>query len=84
METKIENCKIDAGCGRSATVKVIGSSIIMTFSNDKEGMCPINLSRHPELIGNVLEKLEEVYNCRPACLLYQAEDMVMYRFERIL
>ena len=83
METKIENCKIDAGCGRSAAVKVIGNSVAITFSNDKEGMCPVKLSKHPELIGNVLEKLEKAYNCRPACLLYQAEDMVMYRFERI-
>jgi len=85
MKTEIESLKINVGCSRSATVK-FKECCYMTieFSNDKEGMCPINLSKHPELVTNVLLKLKEVFNCQPACLLYQAEDMVMYRFEKIL
>ena len=86
METKIESLKINVGCGRSATVTIKENRYVtIAFSNDNEGMSPINLSEHPELITNAFsEIMKEYHDYEPKCLLYQANNWVIYLFKRIL
>lgn len=86
METKLENCKIDVGCGHSATVTVEENCYVkIEFSNEKDGMTSVDLSKHPEMIIKALSEIKGKYHdYEPKCLLYQANNWVMYHFKRIL
>ena len=86
METKLENCKINLGCGRSATVTVGKNCYVkIEFSNDKDGMTSIDLSENPDLIFHALCLLKDKYpDYEPKCKAGQGRKCVIYYFKRIL
>ena len=86
MKTKLESCKINLGCGRSAIVTIEENCYVkVEFSNNNDGMTPIDLSKHPEMIMKAFSEIKKIYpDYEPKCLLYQASYWVMYHFKRIL
>jgi len=86
METKLENCKIDLGYSRSATVTIGRNCYVkIEFFNDKDGMTSIDLSENPDLIFEAVCLLKDKYpDYEPKCPVGQGRKYVTYYFKRIL